>query len=110
MPGFPLLPIGATGEKDIILNPMENIVVSSEQPLELGNFRVIPLVRRSVVSLDLKGTVTFHATKEPVFLIIDYAQSKRVFRITGEEISYEALKAEYPDFRFDPVLQPVPGS
>jgi hypothetical protein len=108
LPGFPLLPIGATGEKDIILNPMENIVVSSEQPLELGNFRVIPLVRRSVVSLDLKGTVTFHATKEPVFLIIDFGESKRAYRITGEEISFETLVEEYPAFMSDPVLQPVP--
>ena len=110
MPGFRLLPIGTTGEKDIILNAMENIAINSEQPLELGNFRVTPVVKRSVLSIDLNGTVTFHATKEPVFLIIDYAQSKRAYRITGEEISFEVLNAEYPDLRFDPVLQPVPGS
>ena len=110
MPGFHLLPIGATSKEDTILNPMETINVSSEQPLELGNFRVTPLVKRSIVSLDLKGTVTFHATKEPIFLIIDYTQSKRAYRISGEEISFEALLVEYPDFRSDPVLQHVPGS
>ncbi len=110
MSGFHLLSIGTTGEKDIILNPVESIVVSSEQPLELGNFRVTPLVKISVLSLDLNGTIIFHATKEPVSLIIDYAQSKRAYRITGEEIGLEVLKAEYPELRFDPVLQPVPGS
>jgi hypothetical protein len=81
---------------------METINVSSEPPLELGNVRVIPLVKRSIVSLDLKGFVTYHATKEPVLLIVEYEQSKRAYRITGEEISFEALKAEYPDLMSDP--------
>ncbi|MGA2159335.1 MAG: hypothetical protein ABSG90_08950 [Dehalococcoidia bacterium] len=87
---------------------MENVAVSSEQPLDLGNLQVIPLVKRSIISLDFDSTVTFHATKEPVFLIIDFGESRRAYRITGEEISFETLIAEYPAFRSDPVLQPVP--
>lgn len=105
---FHLFPIGATRKEVIILNPMESVIIDSEQPLDLGNLRVVPLVKRSIISLDFDSTVTFHATKEPVFLIIDFGESRRAYRITGEEISFETLIAEYPAFRSDPVLQPVP--
>jgi hypothetical protein len=87
---------------------METIAVSSEQTFKLGNLDITPLVRKSIISMDLKGTVTFHVTKEPIVLIINSGQSKRAYRISGEEVSFETLNTEYPDLRSDPALKPVP--
>jgi len=82
---------------------MQKEIITSETTQEIGGISLTPLVKLTFTWVRIKGVLSFHAVKQPAYLIVSAAGQNRVYRINGEEISFERLMSECPDLRANPV-------
>jgi hypothetical protein len=82
---------------------MQKEILTSETAQEIGDISLTPLVKLTFTWVQVRGSLSFHAVKQPAYLIVSVAGQERVYRINGEEISFEQLMSECPDLRANPV-------
>jgi hypothetical protein len=92
---------------------MQKEVVSCEKPREIMGVKLTPVVRSTLTWVEIGGTVSFYASRQPVYLLIESPQDVRALRATGEEITLQQVCSECPAIREDLVegfpARPVPG-
>jgi uncharacterized spore protein YtfJ len=76
---------------------MEEAGLEIGQAVAARGIRIIPVIQVSRNYCCVNGALCFFSHKKPAYVIIISASAKRVFRLTGEEISMEALFQEAPE-------------
>ena len=75
---------------------MEKKEVAIGSPVEVGDLTLLPVEQISLNCWRSDSRTSFFGIKQPVAVIVVSPAMKRAFRVTGEEISIEQLKQEYP--------------
>jgi hypothetical protein len=76
---------------------MEKTGLEIGQPVEAGAIKIIPVTQISRNHCQVNGALYFFFGKRPAYIITVSASAKKVFRITGEEVSPETLSSEIPE-------------
>jgi hypothetical protein len=77
---------------------MEKKKLMMEGPVSLGAFTLLPVSETICIGEQIGGIVLFRFSKTPIAVVVISPTERRAFRMTGEEISLEALTAEIPEF------------
>lgn len=75
---------------------MRQEIIACEQAVMTGNIKIVPVVKLSVLCLDIGGGTTFHAVKQPQYILVTQNGHCVVYRVTGENISIDQAMKEYP--------------
>lgn len=75
---------------------MEKKEIITVNPVSVGGITVIPVSKITVKSQKGKRGIAFSGIKQPDSIIIVTPSGKRVFRITGEEVTLDQLAEEFP--------------
>jgi hypothetical protein len=75
---------------------MRKEIITREKSVTAANVKIIPIARVSLVCLNIKGSVSFHAFKQPEYILIYRDGEPQVFRITGERVSISRAVSECP--------------
>jgi hypothetical protein len=78
---------------------MQKEVVSCEKTLEIMGVKLTPVVKLTLTWVETGGSVSFYATVQPVYLLIESGLGVRALRATGEEITLQQICSEYPAIR-----------
>jgi hypothetical protein len=73
---------------------MEKEIKYSGITISHGNVNITPVIRLHLHCFNASEVLAFHTLIEPVYVILDYAGTSRIFHITGEEISVEQFNNE----------------
>ena len=73
--------------------------IAVEKPIILAGSTLIPVVRILANRWQGKNGLSFFASKEPIAIGVISPLTKQAFRITGEEISLDALIEEVPEIK-----------
>jgi hypothetical protein len=76
---------------------MKKEMLLCEAPFKVGKFAVTPLVRASYESLEIGGTVSFQASKHPVYVLVSSAGTNLLLDTAGNEIPIHQARLEFPD-------------
>ena len=79
------------------LEQMDKKEVTTDNPVVTDGISVIPVVQVSLSYWRGNNGDLFLAVKQPQAVILISTSAKRAFRITGEEVSIEQLKQEFPN-------------
>ena len=60
---------------------------------------LVPIVKASLNYWHGKGRLSFFGIKQPVSVVVVSPQTKRAFRINGEEVSLDQLIKEVPGIK-----------
>ena len=80
---------------------MQKEVVSCEKTREIMGLKLTPVVKSTLTWVEIGETIAFHASKQPVYLLIESHLDVRVLRVTGEEITLQQVCSECPAIRED---------
>ncbi len=80
---------------------MQKEIVRCEKTREIMGLKLTPVVRSIITWVEIGGTVSYYASVQPVYLLIEDHLDIRAFRTTGEEITFQQLCSEYPAIRED---------
>ena len=83
---------------------MEKKEVVINDTIVIHGLTIIPVVQVSVNNWPYNNGASFFGVKEPVAVIVISEAGKRVFRLTGEEVSIEQLLEETSDLK-EEILQ-----
>ena len=72
----------------------EKIIV--ENPIMVAGLQITPVALISVSYTHINNRLTLFGKKEPAAIIVDYRETKRAFRSTGEEILLDDFRQEFP--------------
>jgi len=72
----------------------EKIVI--EKSASIGEAQLILIIKVTLSSMASKVGTGFFAKKQPVAMVINSLKKRIAFKITGEEVSLEELKKEFP--------------
>ena len=61
-----------------------------------GAVRILPVVKLSLTCLNIKGSVTFHAVKQPEYVVIWRDGKAVLFNMSGEQVPIGRAKSECP--------------
>ena len=75
---------------------MEKEEIRIEAPFAVAGVTLVPIVKASLNCWRSRGRLSFFGTKQPVSLIVVSHQTRRAFRINGEEVSLDQLTKEAP--------------
>ncbi|MCX5993715.1 MAG: hypothetical protein NT177_05795 [Chloroflexi bacterium] len=78
---------------------MQKEVVSCEKTREIRGVKLTPVVRSTLTWVETGGTVSFYASMQPVYILIEFELEVRALRATGEEITLQQLCSECPAIR-----------
>ena len=78
---------------------MEHEEIRVESKLCVGGVILIPIVENACSGWQYGKTVSFSGCKRPLFIVVFNGDSKTVYRIDGEEISFEKLIEEFPSIK-----------
>lgn len=78
---------------------MEKKEVVIENPVAVAGITLVPVTKLSLNYWHGKHSLSCFGIKQPVGVVIVSPSTKRVFRITGEEISLEELITEAPGIK-----------
>jgi len=78
---------------------MEKKEVVIENPVTVAGITLVPVTQFSLNQWHGKHSRLYFGMKEPVGVVVVSPSTKRVFRITGEEISLEELITEAPGIK-----------
>jgi hypothetical protein len=67
-----------------------------EAAIAVGGARVIPVVRISISCIEIGGTRSFYAYKQPVYLIISSTHGERAYSVTGLEVAIQQVMSDCP--------------
>ena len=76
---------------------MEEKKIATGPPITVAGVTLIPVNRVSLHYWSTKGSASFCGAKQPVAVVVVSPQTRRAFRITGEEVSLEELIKEAPN-------------
>jgi hypothetical protein len=68
-----------------------------EPPIEAAGLQIIPVVRIHISIENGRLGLYSYSLKRPAAVILSTKRSKRIFRITGEELTPELFIEEFPD-------------
>ena len=80
---------------------MQKELVGCEEKREIMGLKLTPVVRSTITWVELGETVSFYASRQPVYLLIETRMGVRAWRATGEEITLQQACAECPSIRED---------
>ena len=75
---------------------MEKNEVVIENPMVVSGITLVPVTELSLNYWRGKHSLLCFGIKQPVGMVVVSPSAKRVFRITGEEISLDQLTSEVP--------------
>jgi hypothetical protein len=75
---------------------MRKEYLACEETAVVAGVRIIPVVRVSILSMEIKGTRSFYACKQPVYLIVSLTDGERAYSVTGQEVSLSQVREECP--------------
>ena len=75
---------------------MEKEEIRIEAPVTVAGVTLVPIVKTSLNCWHSKGRFSFFGNKQPVSLVVVSPQTRRAFRINGEEVSLDQLAKEAP--------------
>jgi len=78
---------------------MEKKEVVIENPVAVAGITLVPVTQFSLNYWHGKHSLSCFGMKQPVGVVVVSPSTKRVFRITGEEISLEELIIEAPGIK-----------
>ena len=73
---------------------MEKIEVAFDSPLEIPDLTVIPVVQVSSNYWSRNGNISFFGAKDPIAVVLIFKNEKKVFMVSGEEISIDQFSLE----------------
>lgn len=76
---------------------MHKEILACERPVSAGGFQLLPVVRVSIVSLEIKGNITFHAVKQPQYIMASCDGKTLIFNMQGEQITPNRARSEHPE-------------
>ena len=71
--------------------------MTTDHPVVADGINIIPVVQVSLSCWRGNRGDLFMAAKQPQAVILISTSAKRAFRITGEEVSIDQLKKEFPN-------------
>jgi hypothetical protein len=80
---------------------MQKEVVSREKTLEIMGLKLTPVVKSTLTWVEAGETISFYASMQPLFLLVESGKEVRVLRVNGEEITLQDVCSEYPAIRED---------
>jgi uncharacterized spore protein YtfJ len=78
---------------------MEKKEVNIGSPVTIAGVTLIPVSRVTINCWGGKRGLSFSGSRQPVSIIVITPETKRAFRITGEEIPFDQLAREIPDIK-----------
>jgi len=78
---------------------MEREEIRIEAPFAVAGVTLIPVVKVRLNCWPGKGHLSFFGIKQPVSVVVVSLQTKRAFRIDGEEVSLDQLTEEVPGIK-----------
>jgi hypothetical protein len=75
---------------------MRKEYLAREETAVVAGVRITPVVRVSIQSVEIQGSRSFYAGKQPVYLIISSADGKRAYSVTGQAVSLSQVMEECP--------------
>ena len=73
---------------------MEKIEIAFDSSLEIPDLTITPVVQVSKNYWSHNGNVSFFRAKDPIAVILILKTEKKVFRVSGEEISIDQFSLE----------------
>lgn len=80
---------------------MQKEIVGCEKTCEVMGMKLTPIVKSIITWVEMGGTITYYASRQPVYLLIESNQDVRVLRATGEEITLQQVYSECTAIRED---------
>jgi uncharacterized spore protein YtfJ len=75
---------------------MEKQEVGIDNPVELAEVTLIPVVKVSLNYWHTNGGISSFGVKQAVAVVVVHPTAKRAFRVTGEEVTLDQLMQEFP--------------
>ena len=75
---------------------MHKEIIACEKPVTAGEVKLLPVVRQSITCIEIKGSVTFHAVKQPQYIVVYRDGKPVIFDMSGEQVSISRARAECP--------------
>ena len=75
---------------------MRKEYLAREETAAVAGVRITPVVRVSIQSVEIQGTRSFYAGKQPVYLIISSADGERAYSVSGQDVSLSQVMEECP--------------
>ena len=75
---------------------MHKETVACEKALKSGEITLIPVVRVSITCLQIKGKFTFHAVKQPEYIVVCRDGTVSIFNMAGEQVPKSRARVECP--------------
>ena len=76
---------------------MEKKEIKIADPIKISGVTLIPVSKVTINRWHSKRGIAFSGSARPVSLIVVTPAAKKVFRITGEEITFDQLAEEIPE-------------
>jgi hypothetical protein len=70
-----------------------------DEPVSIAELTLIPVSRIWINVSSAKTGKSIIATKQPIAVVVVSPQTKRAFRVTGEEITLDEILREAPDLK-----------
>lgn len=86
---------------------MEKEILIVETALVADQVNITALVRISLKHRGIKGSPSFYVTKQPAFLIVEARGQVKIYSISGEEVTADRIKREFPDVTLDQKVSSV---
>jgi hypothetical protein len=78
---------------------MEKKEIKAESKLSVGGVTLVPIVESACAGWRMGEVVSFTGYKTPLAVVVFAGGLKKVFRITGEEITIDELVKEFPSVK-----------
>ena len=76
---------------------MEKKEVIAINPVSVAGVKLVPVSKLKINCRQGKRGCAIYGNKQPDSIIVATQSEKRVFRVTGEEITLEQLSEEFPE-------------
>ena len=75
---------------------MHKEIITCDKAVIAGNVSILPVIRLSLMCLEIKGSITFHATMQPEYVVVCRDSKPAIYKMTGEEITPSRARSECP--------------
>ena len=86
---------------------MRKEYLALEEAIIVAGVRIIPIVRISELYTEIRGSRSFYAGKQPVYIIIASMDGERAYSVTGGEAAIQQVISDCPALAV--VLEGRPG-
>jgi hypothetical protein len=78
---------------------MQKEIVCCEKTREIMGVKLTPVVKSTLTWVKTGETISFYASRQPVYLLVESPLDVRALRATGEEITLQQVCSECPAIR-----------